>query len=76
MQTLAPPISVRFTPEISATLRRKAKEQKVTLPKIVAAIVEDYMDEISDEEDKRLSELVDERARTATKFISHEEAWA
>ena len=74
-QTLAPPISIALTAETSAVLRQKAKEQKKSLAKLVAAIVEEYVDYIDDEEDKYLSKIADERIDTCTKLISHEEAW-
>ena len=70
--TPPPPIRVTFTPEISATLRRRAKARKMTLSQIVAAIVEDYID---DEEDKYLSKIADERATKSTGTVTLADAW-
>lgn len=62
--------------EISNLLTRKAKAEKTTISKAFVGIVEDALDEMSDEEDKRLSAICDERLRTSGgKFLSHEEFW-
>jgi hypothetical protein len=80
MATLAPQrISVTLPGDMAGFLSRRAERDKTSVPKtlvsLVAGIMENEEDEISDEEDRRLSRLVEEREATATGFISHEEMW-
>ena len=77
MATLATErISVTLPSNVATLLRERAKRQNMTVSQTFAYIVEDAEDdedEISDEEDKRLSALVDERIATATEFMTLEE---
>ena len=59
--------------KISNMLAKKAKAGNTTLSGAFLAIVEDALDEMSDEEDKRFSAICDERISTATKFTPLEE---
>jgi|GEM_PF-3078643 len=74
MQTLARPITAKFPQETYAILKRRAKAEKMTLAQTVVALIEDALDEMSDEEDKRFSAICDERISTATRFTPLEEA--
>ena len=62
--------------EISDLLTQKAKTEKITISAAFLAIVEDALDEMSDEEDKWFSELCDERHRTSDgQYLTHDEFW-
>ena len=62
--------------EVSDLLARRAKAKKMTLAQTVVALIEDALDEMSDEEDKRFSAICDERRRTSDgKYLTHEEVW-
>ena len=76
--TLAPQrISVTFPDDVSAFLDRRAKRDNLSVPQtlvsMVASIMEDEEDAISDEEDMRLSVLVEEAERNTTKFHTLDE---
>ncbi|MCL1919631.1 MAG: hypothetical protein FWG50_00910 [Kiritimatiellaeota bacterium] len=58
---------------VSNLLARRAKAGNTTLSGAFLALVEDALDEISDEEDRRLSAICDERIRTSTVLIPLEE---
>ena len=78
MATLAPQqISVTLPGDVAGFLSRRAERDRTSVPKVLTSIVvsamQDEEDEISDEEDRRLSELVAEREATATGFITLEE---
>jgi len=78
MATLAQEtISVTLPGYLVGFLNRKAERDKrsvpTTLASIVAGVMEDEEDEISDEEDRRLSELVDEAERNTAGFYTLDE---
>lgn len=76
MQTLARPITAEFPQATYAMLQRRAKSGKMTLAQTVVSLIEDALDEMSDEEDKRFSAICEERRRTSTgKYLTHEEVW-
>jgi len=74
-------ISVTLPSDVSAFFRRRAQEANTTVDREIAvmawAFMEDEEDEISDEEDRRLSELVDEAEaeQEGKRFYTHKEAW-
>jgi hypothetical protein len=75
MPALAQSVTAKFPPETYALLKSKSKSLKMSVPKTLVFLIEDLFDVISDEEDKHLSDLVDEAERTSTGFVTHEEAW-
>jgi len=61
---------------VSDILDKKAKRESVPLSKAILAMIEDALDEISDEEDKYLSDIADERiAASDGTFIPMSEIW-
>jgi len=78
MATLAPQkISVTLPGDMADFLRRRAEAEDVSIDDALASFIGGFMeyeaDDISDEEDAYFSKLGDERVRTATGFISHDE---
>jgi len=59
--------------KVSNLLTRRAKAENTTLSGAFLAFIEDALDEISDEEDRRLSAICAERRATRTKLIPLEE---
>ena len=65
--------------DVSAFMRRRAEAGNTTveraLERIAIALMEDEEDEMTEEEERRLSDLIEERMRTTTRFIPHDEFW-
>jgi len=72
MQTMTSRVSVSFTPEISSALGHRARRQKIPLAQAVREIV---VNAVEREEDEYFGKLADERRKSATRYVSHEEAW-
>jgi hypothetical protein len=74
-------ISVTLPGGVADFLHRRAERQRATVPEtlvsIATAVMEDEEDEISDEEDRRLSALVAEREaeQEGKRYYTHQEAW-
>ena len=65
-------ISVTLPSKASSYVNREAKRQKISVSKIMSAIVEEYMDLKEDLYFSALSEKVESET---TRYCSHEEAW-
>ncbi len=73
MATINPRINITVSDEIQYTLNKLAKK----LSKPVAAVARDLLESaLERHEDTIWAQMADERARTATKYLTHEEFWA
>ena len=73
MQTMTHRVSVSFTPDISAALGDRARMRKTPLAQTVREIVTETVER---EEDEYFGRLAEERMKSDTEYLTHEEAWA
>lgn len=75
MATTKERILVTLTPDMARELTARAKREKSPRATIAARLLQDAIEDISDEEDRYLSAVGDRIFATTEKWYSHEEMW-
>ncbi len=75
MATTKERILVTLTPDMAFELKARAKREKSPRATIAARLLQDAIEDISDEEDRYLSATGDRILATTKRWYSHEEVW-
>lgn len=75
MATTKERILLTLTPDMARELRVRAKCEKTPKATIAARLLQDAIEDISDEEDRYLSALGEKRLRETKRWYNHEEVW-
>lgn len=76
MPTSKERILVTLTPSMSRELNARAKREKTPRATIARFLLEQALDELTDEEDRYLSALSDKRLKETKRWLTADEFWS